>query len=98
MMRADTMTQAATKVWTLGIPDDEFFQRKPLAGLITKSEVRVVALSKLGIRPDSVVWDIGAGSGSVGIEAAMLAPHGRVFAIEKNTEDSEIIQKNIFKF
>ena len=99
MMRADTMTQtAATKVWTLGIPDDEFFQRKPLAGLITKCEVRVVALSKLCIRPDSVVWDIGAGSGSVGIEAAMLAPRGRVFAIEKNTEDSEIIQQNIFKF
>ena len=89
---------AATATWTLGIADEEFFQRKPKAGLITKSEVRVLALAKLGVRPDSVVWDIGAGSGSVGVEAALLAPQGRVFAIEKNAEDFGIVQQNIAKF
>ncbi|MCX6021198.1 MAG: precorrin-6Y C5,15-methyltransferase (decarboxylating) subunit CbiT [Chloroflexi bacterium] len=92
------MSETAVATWTLGIADEEFFQRKPKAGLITKCEVRVVALSKMGVRPDSVVWDIGAGSWSVGVEAALLAPRGQVFAIEKNAEDFGIIQQNIAKF
>jgi precorrin-6Y C5,15-methyltransferase (decarboxylating) len=48
----------------------------------------------MGIRPDSIVWDIGAGSGSVGIEAAMLAPDGHVFAIEVDPEGVEICHEN----
>lgn len=87
-----------SRQWTFGIPDDEFHQRKPLRGLITKSEVRVIALSKMRIRPDSIVWDIGAGSGSISIEAALIAGEGSVHAIEKNLEDCEIAQKNIQKF
>ncbi len=86
------------KTWTLGIPDAEFFQRKPERGLLTKAEVRVVALSKLAIRPDSTVWDIGGGAGSVTIEAALLAPQGPVYVIEKNNEDCENIRENIGKF
>lgn len=85
-------------IWTLGIPDSEFFQRKPERGLLTRSEVRVIALSKMRIRPDSTVWDIGGGAGSVTIEAALLAPRGQVFVIEKNAEDCENIQQNIVKF
>ena len=84
--------------WTIGIPDEEFHQRRPLQGLITKAEVRVIALSKLRIRPDSVVWDIGAGSGSVSIEAALLAPKGHVYAIERGQEDLDNVLKNIEKF
>lgn len=84
--------------WTLGIPDSEFFQRRPERGLLTKAEVRVIALSKLCIRPDSTVWDIGGGAGSVTIEAALLAPKGRVYVIEKNAEDCENIRQNIAKF
>ena len=84
--------------WTIGIPDEEFFQRRPLQGLITKAEVRVIALSKLRIRPDSVVWDIGAGSGAVSIEAALLAPKGHVYAIERNEEDLGNVLRNIQKF
>jgi precorrin-6Y C5,15-methyltransferase (decarboxylating) len=86
------------KIWTLGISDLEFYQRTPEKGLITKSEVRVVSLSKMNIHKDSTVWDIGAGSGSVSIESALLAPQGKVFAIEKNAEDFNLIQKNIEKF
>src|SRR6202162_2777931 len=82
----------------IGIPDDLFVCRKPKAGLITKKEVRVISLSELNLRPDSVVWDIGAGSGSVSVETGRLAPSGRVFAIEKNREDYELIQTNLDRF
>ncbi len=84
------------KDWTFGIPEEAFFQRQPLKGLITKTEVRVISLAKLRIRPGDVVWDIGAGSGSVSIEAALLG--AKVWAIEKNKEDCDIVRKNVEKF
>ena len=79
----------------LGIPDEEFYRRGPKGGLITKLEVRAVSLAKMRLAVDSVVWDIGAGSGAVSIEASFLARKGRIFAIEKNTEDVAIIRKNL---
>ncbi|HVA50995.1 MAG TPA: precorrin-6y C5,15-methyltransferase (decarboxylating) subunit CbiE [Pirellulales bacterium] len=82
--------------WTFGIPEEAFYQRQPLKGLITKTEVRVLSLAKLRLRPGNLVWDIGAGSGSVSIEAALLG--AKVWAIEKNKEDCEIIRRNIEKF
>ncbi|MER3447708.1 MAG: cobalamin biosynthesis protein CbiE [Candidatus Dadabacteria bacterium] len=87
-----------TRSWTIGIADEEFFQRTPQKGLITKQEIRVISLSKMNIRSRSVIWDIGAGSGSVSIEAALIAKSGMVYAIEKNPEDIENIKKNIEKF
>jgi precorrin-6Y C5,15-methyltransferase (decarboxylating) len=90
--------QSLPPEWAPGLPEDAFDQRKPKLGLITKREIRVLSLARLAVRPDSVVWDIGAGSGSVSIEAARLAPHGRVFAIEKNAEDVEIVRANVAKF
>lgn len=84
--------------WTLGIPDEEFYQRKPLKGLITKSEVRVIALAKMRLKEDSIAWDIGAGAGSVSVEAALIAKKGQVYAIEKSAEDVAIVKKNIAKF
>ncbi|TAK31631.1 MAG: precorrin-6y C5,15-methyltransferase (decarboxylating) subunit CbiE [Chloroflexota bacterium] len=89
---------AGSTEWTIGIPDEEFLQRKARRGLITKAEIRVVSLSKLCIRETSTVWDIGAGSGSIGIEAALMAKRGKVFAIEKNPGDVEIVQRNMAKF
>ncbi|MBI1979449.1 MAG: precorrin-6Y C5,15-methyltransferase (decarboxylating) subunit CbiT [Elusimicrobia bacterium] len=86
------------KEWRFGIPDQEFYQRTPEKGLITKMEVRVISLSKMNIHPESVVWDIGAGSGSVSIESALLAPQGKVIAMEKNSDDVALIRKNIEKF
>ena len=59
-----------------GNPDDAFAQSLPKRGLITQAEVRAIALAQLDIRATSVVWDIGAGSGSVAIEAAQLAHPG----------------------
>ena len=74
--------------------EDAFARRMPKKGLITKREVRLVSLAQLAIRGDSVVWDIGAGSGSVAIEAALLAPEGQVYAIEVDPEGVAICEDN----
>lgn len=77
-----------------GLPDASFEQRYPEKGLITKNEVRAVSLARMQLRSNSVVWDIGAGSGSVGLEAARLCRLGHVYAIEKNLDDNAIIANN----
>jgi precorrin-6B C5,15-methyltransferase / cobalt-precorrin-6B C5,C15-methyltransferase len=88
----------AGPMWPLGIDDDEFLQRKPDKGLITKKEVRVLSISALRLHAKSVVWDIGTCTGSVAIEAAKIAREGAVFAIEKNAHDIEICKENLKKF
>jgi precorrin-6Y C5,15-methyltransferase (decarboxylating) len=85
---------AAPRPVQFGLADTEFVQRQPEKGLITKQEVRAVSLARLQLRADSVVWDIGAGSGSVGLEAARLCPQGHVYAIEKNDADVAIAGQN----
>jgi precorrin-6Y C5,15-methyltransferase (decarboxylating) len=88
----------AGPMWSLGIDDDEFLQRKPEKGLITKKEIRVLSISALRLHAKSVVWDIGTCTGSVAIEAAKIAREGAVFAIEKNAHDIEICKENLKKF
>ncbi len=80
---------------TLGIPDHEF---STLKSLITKEEVRAVTLAKLRLRHDMCLWDIGAGSGSVSIEADHLLPNGRVYAMERNPEYLGFLKENLGKF
>ncbi len=77
-----------------GREDDEYLQRTPASGLITKLEARAVSLAKLRLTAAATVWDIGAGSGAVGLECARLAPHGHVWAIEKNAADAAIARAN----
>jgi len=79
----------------LGIADEEFATAKKL---ITKQEVRAVTLAKLQLQDDLVMWDIGAGSGSVSIEAENLMPNGKVFAMEKNPQYLTFIRDNLKKF
>lgn len=80
---------------SISIPDQEFIREKvPM----TKQEVRNVSIGKLRLMADSVVYDIGAGSGSVSIEAAMQSPDIQVYAIEKKEEAVSLIQKNKQKF
>jgi precorrin-6Y C5,15-methyltransferase (decarboxylating) len=67
-------------------------------GLITKAEVRSVVLGALEIPSKGVMWDIGACSGSVSIEAAGLAPGLRIIAVEKNKERIEDIKANIRRY
>jgi len=81
-----------------GNRDDAFAQSLPRRGLITQAEVRAIALAQLDIRATSVVWDIGAGSGSVAIEAAQLAHLGTVYAVEPEPADIALIQANAEAF
>ncbi len=81
-----------------GNPDDVFAQSRPKSGLITQAEVRAIALAQLAIAPGAVVWDIGAGSGSVAIEAAQLSDPGTVFAIEEDAADYHLILANAESF
>jgi precorrin-6Y C5,15-methyltransferase (decarboxylating) len=81
-----------------GNPDDAFAQSLPKRGLITQAEIRAIALAQLDIRATSIVWDIGAGSGSVAIEAAQLAHQGIVYAVEPEPSDIALIQANAEAF
>lgn len=81
-----------------GNPDELFLQSRPKRGLLTPAEVRSIALAELAVGPSSVVWDIGAGSGSVSIEAALLADRGTVYAIEMDPEDINLIRSNAERF
>jgi precorrin-6Y C5,15-methyltransferase (decarboxylating) len=81
-----------------GNPDEEFLQSQPKRGLLTPSEVRAIALATMDIGPTSTVWDVGAGSGSIAIEAAQIASGGRVYAIEMDPEDYSLIASNAERF
>jgi len=81
-----------------GNPDAVFLQSKPKHGLLTPSEVRAIALSDMDLGPTSIVWDIGAGSGSVSIEAGQIAAGGTVYAIEMDPEDHQLIATNAERF
>ncbi|MBR5381969.1 MAG: precorrin-6y C5,15-methyltransferase (decarboxylating) subunit CbiE [Oscillospiraceae bacterium] len=85
---------------TPGLPDDAFERGEGKEGVVpmTKSEVRAVCLSKLRLTADSVCWDIGAGTGSVSVEMALLAHEGHVWAIERREEAVELLRRNIERF
>jgi len=82
----------------LGLPDEAFEQRRPLRGQITKREVRAVSLYSLGLRHDSVVWDIGAGTGSISVEASLISWQGAVYAIERDEASLPLLQANVDKW
>jgi precorrin-6Y C5,15-methyltransferase (decarboxylating) len=79
----------------LGLPEAALAHQ---AGLITKTEVRAVVLAKLALGPGQVLWDVGAGCGSVGLEAALLLPGGKIFAVERDPERAAQIAANRDKF
>lgn len=79
----------------LGIKDEEFVRGKvPM----TKEEIRILTIAKAQIAHNAVICDVGAGTGSLSIEAARLAPAGHVYAIEKNPEGIGLIAENAKRF
>lgn len=83
---------APKKIGNIALLPDIAFLRNNAP--MTKEEVRAVILSKLQLQPDSIVWDIGAGTGSVSISCAKCCPYGTVYAIEYQASALEILRKN----
>ncbi len=79
----------------LGLSEEQISHTR---GLITKNEVRSAVLHTLGMAPKMTLWDVGAGSGSIGIEAARICGDCLVYAVEKNEERLHNIKKNVKKY
>ena len=75
---------------------DEQFQRGDVP--MTKQEIRVFLMAHAMVQPDDVVWDIGAGTGSLSVEAALRATGGSVFAMDGNAEACELVRSNALNF
>ena len=85
------------KFKTPGIPDEEFERAEKVP--ITKEEVRVIQISKAQLKPGQIVYDIGCGSGSISIEAALqIESSGKVLAIDYDENAIELTKKNMKKF
>ena len=88
-----------SKLWpyiTPGIPDD-MFERLPGIPL-SQREVRLLLISHLRLEPDSVLWDIGAGTGTIPVEVGLLCPQGRIIAVERDEEVASLIRRNCSQF
>ncbi len=90
--------RSGRKLRRFGNPDDTFAQSRPKSGLITQAEVRALAFAQMDLQPGNVVWDVGAGSGSVALEAAQLVAPGIVYAIEQEAPDYHLIVANMETF
>ncbi len=83
------------KHYGFGLPDDAFYRGK---APMTKSEVRAITLSKMQLSQDSKVLDVGAGSGSITVEAALIANKGKVWGIERKQDAYEVFLENKKRF
>ncbi|MEC4982776.1 MAG: precorrin-6Y C5,15-methyltransferase subunit CbiT [Oscillatoria sp. PMC 1068.18] len=81
---------------TPGIPD-ELFERLPGIPL-SKREVRLLLISSLRMEAESVLWDIGAGTGTIPIEIALLCPQAQIVAVERDPEVASLIRRNCDRF
>lgn len=92
------LPKIAESIPALGISDSQFVSFSDRPGLMTKREIRILALGELALQPNQTIWDIGAGTGSVSIEAARLCPSSHVYAIEKTTAGFQLIYNNMQRF
>lgn len=89
----------STEDWPqLGLPDGSFLSFPDRPSLITKREVRVLAIAELDLHENQTIWDIGAGTGSVAIEIARISTHSTVYAIEKTVIGHRLIKENCRRF
>ncbi len=82
----------------LGLPDEEFTQRRPGSNTMTRREVRAITLANLELHASTILWDVGSGTGAVAIEAARLARLGHVYAIECDMGALAAIEANCHHF
>ncbi len=87
-----------SQIPNLGIPDHYFLSFSDRPGLMTKREVRSLVLGELELQPGQIIWDIGAGTGSVSIEMARLFPDATIYAVEKTAAGTHLIEQNIHRF
>jgi len=88
----------AEKLPLFGLPDSSFYSFEDRPGLMTKREVRMMVLGELALQPKQIIWDIGAGTGSVSIEIARLCPNSKIYAIEKTAMGIVLIERNSQRF
>ncbi|MEH2322839.1 MAG: precorrin-6Y C5,15-methyltransferase subunit CbiT [Nostoc sp.] len=81
---------------TPGIPD-ELFEHLPGIPL-SQREVRLLLIAQLRLKSDSVLWDIGAGTGTIPVEVGLLCPDGKIIAIERDEEVANLIKRNCDRF
>ncbi len=87
------LKEAQPRRLLFGLPEEHYQHER---GLITKAEVRAVVISALAPFPEATVWDLGAGSGAVGLELAGLAFRGQTFLVEKEASRVKLLRKNLF--
>lgn len=81
---------------TPGIPDELFEQ---LPGIpLSNREVRLLLISHLRLKPNGILWDIGAGTGTIPVEVGLLCPHGQIVAVERDEEVASLIRRNCDRF
>lgn len=98
LIRSDSEQLDLATLPTFGLPDQTFLTFSDRPGLMTKREVRLLILGELALKPGQIIWDIGAGTGSVSIEIARLFPTSQVYAIEKTSAGSTLIEQNCRRF
>jgi precorrin-6Y C5,15-methyltransferase (decarboxylating) CbiT subunit len=89
----------STPLWSYITPgiSDELFEQLP--GIpMSKREIRVLLISQLRLRPDAVLWDIGAGTGTIPVEVGLLCPQGRIIAVERDEDVANLIRRNCDRF
>ncbi|NJN01623.1 MAG: precorrin-6y C5,15-methyltransferase (decarboxylating) subunit CbiE [Leptolyngbyaceae cyanobacterium RM1_1_2] len=94
LRQAEASVPDLSKLPSFGLADELFLSFRDRPGLITKREIRTLILAELALRPQQVVWDVGAGTGSVSIEMARLQPTAEIYAIEKTAAGAALIQQN----
>ena len=88
-----------SKLWpyiTPGIPD-ELFERLPGIPL-SQREIRLLLIAHLRLLPNSIFWDIGAGTGTIPVEIGLLCPQARIVAVERDEEVANLIRRNCDRF
>ena len=96
--KTEILTTNLTNLPMLGLPDSCFISFSDRPGLMTKREIRILILGELALKPGQTIWDVGAGTGSVSIEMARLFPTSGIYAIEKTSAGTALIEQNCRRF